>query len=272
MSTATTDDMLQALKQPFPPAQVTWKPGSVTKDQTRALALAYADLRAYQNRLDAVCGADWRVTYTPCDKRLICHLTIGGVTRSSTGEPDSREERAEMAGTAAEAQAFKRACSMFNLGRYLYTLPSVWVDYDAQTKQFTAQAKAHLAAIIAQHYRRTLELPAEPGEDVTFMASEPAAAAPTTPDPANDKGLAGLRKRFEKLGRALYGEQWAQVSQHNAARITDGQTTDPAALTAAQLQKLIKGLQQVKRTRRSPQTAEQQAHVTADDDTTQDKF
>src|SRR4029453_17680846 len=34
------------------------------------------------------------------------------------------------AATAAEAQAFKRACSVFGLGRYLYDVPAVWVDLD----------------------------------------------------------------------------------------------------------------------------------------------
>ena len=262
MSTATMDDMLQALKKPFLPTEIYWKPGSVTKDQTRALALAYGDLRAYQNRLDAVCGADWSVTYKAWDKRLICHLTIGGITRSSTGEPDSQSERSEIAGTAAEAQAFKRACSAFGLGRYLYHLPSVWVDYDATTKQFTAQAKAQLAGIIVQHYRRTLELPAEPVEDVAFTepeSDEPTSAAPSK---ADAKALETLRKRFAKLGQELYGEQWAQVSRHNAERITAGQSSDPADLTAEQLEKLIAGMKQVKRQRRTPQTDEEQAQAT----------
>jgi hypothetical protein len=267
MNSERIDDILTALKQPFPPSEIYWKPGSVTKDQTRALALAYADLRAYQNRLDAVCGLDWSVTYTPWGERLICHLTIGGVTRSSTGEPDSQAERSEIAGTAAEAQAFKRACSMFALGRYLYHLPSVWVDYDAQTKQFMAQAKAQLAGIIVQHYQRTVAQPAEPTDDVAFIQPEPNEAAPATPDPANDKALESLRKRFEKLGSELYGEQWAQVSQHNAARITDGQTTDPALLTAVQLQKLINGLQQVKRQRRTAAANPPPAPATADEPT-----
>src|SRR5215471_18688630 len=33
-------------------------------------------------------------------------------------------------GTAAEAQAFKRACACFGLGRYLYNLEGGWVDLD----------------------------------------------------------------------------------------------------------------------------------------------
>jgi len=155
MNNKQMNETLQELRKPFHPAHVTWKPGSVSKDQNKALALAYADLRAYQNRLDEVCGIDWSVTYTPWGDRIVCHLTIEGITRSSSGEPDSQSERSEIAGTTAEAQAFKRACAMFGLGRYLYNLPSVWVEYDPTTKQFTDKAKAKLEGIIVQHYRRT---------------------------------------------------------------------------------------------------------------------
>jgi hypothetical protein len=37
-------------------------------------------------------------------------------------------------GTAAEAQAFKRACSCFGLGRYLYDLEGQWVDLDEKKR------------------------------------------------------------------------------------------------------------------------------------------
>jgi len=157
MNNNQINDTLQELRKPFHPSHVTWKPGMLSKDQGKALALAYADLRAYQNRLDEVCGMDWSVTYTPWGERIVCHLTIQGVTRSSSGEPDSQSERSEIAGTAAEAQAFKRACAMFGLGRYLYNLPSVWVEYDLNTKHFTEKAKTKLESIIVQHYRRTVK-------------------------------------------------------------------------------------------------------------------
>jgi hypothetical protein len=90
------------------------------------------------NRLDEVCGIDWSVIYEPWgEDRIICRLTIAGVTRSSTGETTDESERSEIGGTVAEAQAFKRACAMFGLGRYLYDLPTIWVDFDAQRKRIS---------------------------------------------------------------------------------------------------------------------------------------
>lgn len=227
------ENILAELKAPFHPSHVTWKPGSVSKDQNKALALAYADLRAYQNRLDEICGMAWSVTYTPWGDRIVCHLTIHGVTRSSSGEPDSQSERSEVAGTSAEAQAFKRACAMFGLGRYLYNLPSVWVEYDPTTKQFTDKAKAKLEGIIVQHYRRTMTQN-ESGSQADQAETEQASATPEL-----------LRIQFDELGKALYGEQWTQVSRHNVERITGGTAIDSTALTTEQIQKLVDGMKKL---------------------------
>jgi len=152
-----SDTILQQLKRPFHPSTISWKPGALTKDKAKCMAMAYADLRAYQNRLDEVCGLNWGVTYSPWGERVICHLTLGGVTRSSTGEPDSQSERSEIAGTACEAQAFKRACAMFGLGRYLYELPAVWVEFDGSKGGLTEAAKTQLEGRYAAWYAKTIE-------------------------------------------------------------------------------------------------------------------
>lgn len=151
------NQILKLLALPFHPSQVTWRTGAVNADLGKALALAHADLRAYQNRLDEVCGLDWSVSYTPWGERIICHLTINGITRSSTGEPDSDAERREESAQAAEEIAFKRACAMFGLGRYLYNLPALWVEYDTTAQRFTEKSIARLAGIIEQHFQRTMD-------------------------------------------------------------------------------------------------------------------
>jgi hypothetical protein len=148
-------DILKQLALPFEPRHVSWLPGAVKGD--RVLALAYADLRAYMNRLDEACGLDWSVGYEPWgNDRIICRLTISGVTRSSTGEATDESERSEIGGTVAEAQAFKRACAMFGLGRYLYDLPSVWVEYDAQRKRITEAGQKELESRYATWYTKKM--------------------------------------------------------------------------------------------------------------------
>lgn len=130
------NELLTALSEPFPEEIIRFRAGATNRDKTKAIALAYADPRAYEDRLNALVPGEWQVEFTPWgEHRIICHLTILGVTRSSTGE--SGDSNPDIAGTSAEAQAFKRACTKFGLGRYLYALPTQWVDYDASTKQLT---------------------------------------------------------------------------------------------------------------------------------------
>lgn len=254
--------VLDALRKPFHPSHIIWKPGAVKGD--RALALAFADLRAYMNRLDEVCGSDWSVAYEPWGAdRIICKLTILGITRSSTGETTNESEKSEIGGTVAEAQAFKRACAMFGLGRYLYTLPTGWADFDPATKRFTEKAKARLTGIVVQHYRRatadkgTGELADMfAGEDDTdhdnhdtnhdtnhddFVAASGAEAGGSRNE-HNDTLPSELFDQFNALGQDLYGDQWAQVSRRNAKRISNGKTQEGGELTPEQIQKLIDGM------------------------------
>ncbi len=149
-NTTTFDAVLAELAQPFDPEAVEFKAGAVTQDKARALALAYVDSRVYQARLDAV-TPDWRNEYTreyAGDRVIVtCALTVAGVTRQAIGESLQASARSdgstvieENAATSAEAQAFKRACSAFGLGRYLYSVPQVWAEYDAQRRQFPPAA------------------------------------------------------------------------------------------------------------------------------------
>ena len=139
------DELSMLLAEPFPASVVSWRAGSVSRDKKRAQALAYAEPRAYEDRLNEVLGPDWSCRFiTWGEQRLLCELSVtvqdgaGGVreiTRTSTGEFDSGDRVAQ--GTAAEAQAFKRACSKFGLGRYLYDLPTFWVGYDETSRRLT---------------------------------------------------------------------------------------------------------------------------------------
>lgn len=151
------EGILKELSRPFEPKFVTWKPG-IAKDN-KCMAMAYADLRAYQDRLDAVCGLDWSCRYVAWgDGRIMCELTISGVTRSSTGEMDSQDEKNGMGGTVAEAQAFKRAAAMFGMGRYLYDLPSVWVEYDPARRRITEAGQRDLDSRYVTWYDRKVAM------------------------------------------------------------------------------------------------------------------
>lgn len=132
-----------ALRIPFHASDVDFRPGATTKDKTKAIGLAYVDKRIYEDRLDDFVGpSNWSVEYRQLgDKGIICRLTIDGVVREDVGEFASDDVASF---PTAVAQAFKRACSAFGLGRYLYSLPQVWAEYDADRRRFTEPGMAQL--------------------------------------------------------------------------------------------------------------------------------
>ncbi|HTU19984.1 MAG TPA: Rad52/Rad22 family DNA repair protein [Gemmataceae bacterium] len=133
------EELTEALAAPFDPREVRFKPAAVSGK--RALALAYVDARVIQDRLDDVLGVTgWQDEYECLpDGSVVCRLRlrIGDewITKMDVGgqseQPDEGDRR-----KAAFSDALKRAAVKFGIGRYLYRLPSQWVDYDPQKKQF----------------------------------------------------------------------------------------------------------------------------------------
>jgi hypothetical protein len=139
-------ELVAALEVPFDSAQIEWRVTNTTKGQqpARGQVVPYADQRAYTDRLNALfTPAGWTRKYTihtsatferSKDQKIAakvlvtCELTIFGLgSHSATGEEWADDDNSC---TAAEAQAFKRSCACFGLGRYLYYFTGTWVDLD----------------------------------------------------------------------------------------------------------------------------------------------
>jgi hypothetical protein len=152
-------EIVAALEVPFDPSQIEWRMMNTTKNQqpTRGQVVPYADQRAYTDRLNALfTPAGWTRKYAihtsanferSKDQKIAakvlvtCELTIFGLgSHSATGEEWADDDNA---GTAAEAQSFKRSCACFGLGRYLYYFTGTWVDLDDRKRPKTVP---HLAA------------------------------------------------------------------------------------------------------------------------------
>lgn len=148
----------EQIAEPFDPAEIKWRVTATSTQQTRngtvkrGQLVAYADQRAYTDRLNDVFGEwGWTRTYvvqvaqnfervtrqgpksekqsTICAKVVVVStVTIHGLgAHTGVGEEWADDENSA---TRAEAQAFKRACACFGLGRYLYDLDKVWEDLD----------------------------------------------------------------------------------------------------------------------------------------------
>ena len=146
-------ELVAALEVPFHPSLIEWRVTNTTKNQlpVRGQVVPYTDQRAYTDRLNALfTPAGWTRKYTihtsanferSKDQKIVakvlvtCEVTIFGLgSHSATGEEWADNDNA---GTAAEAQAFKRACACFGLGRYLYYFTGTWVDLDDRKRPKT---------------------------------------------------------------------------------------------------------------------------------------
>jgi hypothetical protein len=214
--------LIAELEIPFDPAVIEWRIIHTTKDGKRGLVIPYADQRAYTDRLNTlVSPAGWTRKYTvhtsanfqrSKDDKVVakvfdtCDLTIFGIgSHSATGEEWADDDNA---GTSAEAQAFKRACCCFGLGRYLYHFTGVWVDLDARKRPKTVPKLFGWAT--PEGWRRGLR----PERDA------PSSAPVTKPAPANGSepsqsrnGTAGadtaglvaqIEAMTEPLGKRMY--------------------------------------------------------------------
>ncbi len=135
----SVEELTEALAAPFDPREVKFKPAVVSGN--RALALAYVDARVIQDRLDEVLGVTgWQDEYECLpDGSVVCRLRLRlgdeWITKMDVGgqseQPDEGDRR-----KAAFSDALKRAAVKFGVGRYLYRLPSQWVDYVTHKRQF----------------------------------------------------------------------------------------------------------------------------------------
>lgn len=155
-ATEGVNELITALEVPFDSAVIEWRVTVTTKHQqpVRGQVIPYADQRAYTDRLNALLTpAGWTRKYSlhtstsverNRDQKMVakvlvtCELSIFGVgSHSATGEEWTDNDNAC---TSAEAQAFKRACSCFGLGRYLYHFAGTWVDLDDHKRPKTLPA------------------------------------------------------------------------------------------------------------------------------------
>ena len=189
-----THAIASALAAPFDPAEIRWKPQAVSGN--RALAVAYVNARVVMDRLDETLGVDgWQDRYQLLPDgsavcQLPCRIEERWIVKSDVGSPSEQPDEGDRH-KAAFSDALKRAAVKFGVGRYLYSLPKVWTDYDPQKKQFT----------------KTPQLP---------TSASPASAAPS-PSPAPSVGFSARLQAFDaelaRRGLCRAGECFCRVQQ-----------------------------------------------------------
>jgi Uncharacterized protein conserved in bacteria len=128
----TAQELFDELCRPFAAEEIDWRVGSVNKEKTKGMALAYMDARAVMDRLDGVCGPDgWQCNYTPgVNGSIVCNLGV----RMPDGEWLWKADGAGATDVEGEkgmlSDALKRAAVRWGVGRYLYEMKSPWVNLE----------------------------------------------------------------------------------------------------------------------------------------------
>jgi len=227
METAqTAAEALVRLEEPFASKDVKWLVAATSRDGRKGRVTPYADPRAYTDRLNLVFTASgWTREYTvqtlapitrlkndkpiQTGKVLVtCVVSIPGVgTHSGCGEEWAEDPNAL---TSAEAQAFKRACSNFGLGRYFYNFAEMWVDLDEY--KHPRQIPQLPAWALSEKERRNGTEAAANGK-IDSNSSAPVKKGPL--DASVTGRIEGCRR---DLGHLLYGNILGSVARVRSAR------------------------------------------------------
>lgn len=221
-TTQAAAEVLLRLEEPFSSRDVKWIVAATSRDGRKGRITPYADPRAYTDRLNQVFTASgWTrqysvhtvspITRMKKDKAIqtgkvlvTCVVSITGIgTHSGSGEEWADDENAM---TSAEAQAFKRACSCFGLGRYFYKFAEIWVDLN--------------------EYRQPKDLPdlpawALPANERGNRAPKEANKNPPAPPqkgPLDSSVTGRIESCRRELGAGLYSSILGAIAKVNSAR------------------------------------------------------
>jgi len=251
--TQTAAEALARLEEPFASKDVKWLVAATSRDGRKGRVTPYADPRAYTDRLNQIFTASgWTREYTvhtlspitrmkkdkpiQTGKVLVtCVVSIPGVgIHSGSGEEWADDENAM---TSAEAQAFKRACSVFGLGRYFYNFAEMWVDLDEykHPREFPT-----LPSWALPENERRAPVQNEATRKETGNRADPIQKGPL--DASITGKIEGSRR---DLGQKLYGNILGSVARVRSARDIPNQRVQQEVLKW--IESGVRGVAQVRR-------------------------
>lgn len=187
-----TDKQAELLRRPFTAKEIEWRILITKKDKSKGQVAAYVDSRAIQNRLDKVIGREnWQNVFSAIPGKdngstvYVCELKIyypernEWITKSDgAGGTDIEPVKGGL------SNAFKRAASMWGIGRYLYELEGVWVNlrdgkyiadgeqsridaaYERFLKQIASKRSADLQSNTDENAPSTIQFKSKPNSAV----------------------------------------------------------------------------------------------------------
>ena len=167
---------------------------------------------------------------------MTCVVTIEGLgSHSGTGEKWADDQNAA---TSAEAQAFKRACSCFGLGRYFYDVPGVWVDLDEFRQPKSVPS---LPAWAVPKSDSSAKQPNATGQS----GQQPRSSSVVAKGPLDAGVTTKIEGHRQELGQALYQSILMMVAQVRSARDIPNQQLQQSVLNW--IESATRGMAQVRK-------------------------
>lgn len=136
VKSASADDMLKQLKNPFDPRFVKVRVGATNKAKTKGIALFYIDSREVRKRLDEVCGMDgWSSKMISSAEGVLTALSVRMPDGNWVTKTDGGEYTKVASFKGGCSDSLKRAAAQFGVGSYLYYIPNQWYPIN-EFKQF----------------------------------------------------------------------------------------------------------------------------------------
>jgi hypothetical protein len=247
-------DVLLRLEEPFDKDEVKWLVAATSRDGRKGRVTPYANPRAYTDRLNEVLTASgWTRQYTvhtispvtrlKKDKAIqtgkvlvTCTVTVAGIgSHSGSGEEWADDENAM---TSAEAQAFKRACSCFGLGRYFYSFGDMWVDLNENKQPKNVPS---LPAWALPTSRASAPQPNASGKP----HQRPRSSSAVAKGPLDASVTTKIEGHRQELGQALYQSILTMVAQVRSARDIPNQQLQQSVLNW--VESATRGMAQVRK-------------------------
>lgn len=220
-----SDDIFARLAAPFPPELISWRPGSMSKDKTKAKALAYIDARDVMRRLDEVIGPwAWQDDYIPMPNGTTCCRI--GIFHPATSQWLWKANGAGNTDIEGEkggySDAFKRAAVLWGIGQYLYDIDSPWVRIN-EWKQIENDELPKLRALLRGEKPKSAYQTRKDGGDGDYQRIEQALRACRTL-PELQKAWTAERGKIQ-----TWPDNWLEAITAEKDRIKSELTSKQAA-------------------------------------------
>ena len=224
-----TNDQQKQLLAPFEASEILWRLSH--SNETGGFAVPYIDSRSIQKRLDQVLGREnWQNDFITIPstnpKETAAHICRIGLYYEVRKEWIFKSDGA--GSTEFEpvkgglSDAFKRAASMWGIGRYLYGFDGVWVDIETNNKKKSIPKKE-----IPKLNKAYAEMLAKAFPMLTKTQGNPNSGQQTKPTQQNQSQSSQQNKPQQPKLINLYSVKSAQITKGSQGENTYVQLVCP---------------------------------------------